>query len=224
MRIVIATDAWRPQVNGVVRSLATTVEHLAAGGHDVLVIEPGLFRTIPCPTYPEIRLALRCGPGVNRMIENFRPDAVHIATEGPIGWAARHACLQKHRSFTTAFHTRFPDYVSIRTGIPAKWIWKIMRRFHGAAEQTFAATAGLAAELKANGIEHTHCWPRGVDLDQFNPSVPPHPELDSLPRPLLLNVGRVAVEKNIGAFLDCKVAGTKVAVGGGPALALFRRR
>ena len=221
---MIATDAWRPQVNGVVRSLATTVEHLAAGGHDVLVIEPGLFRTIPCPTYPEIRLALRCGPGVNRMIENFRPDAVHIATEGPIGWAARHACLQEHRSFTTAFHTRFPDYVSIRTGIPAKWIWKVMRRFHGAAEQTFAATTALAAELKANGIEHTHYWPRGVDLDQFNPSVPPHPKLDSLPRPLLLNVGRVAVEKNIGAFLDCKVAGTKVVVGGGPALELFRRR
>lgn len=224
MRIAIATDAWSPQVNGVVRSLATTVEHLIARGHEVLVIEPGLFRTIPCPTYPEIRLALRCSAGVKRMIANFRPDAVHIATEGPIGWAARHACLQENRGFTTAFHTRFPDYVSIRTGIPAKWIWKVMRRFHCAAEKTFVATSALAAELQANGIEHTHYWPRGVDLDQFNPSVPPHPKLGALPRPLLLNVGRVAVEKNIGAFLDCQVAGTKVVVGDGPALDDFKRR
>jgi glycosyltransferase involved in cell wall biosynthesis len=224
LKIVIATDAWHPQVNGVVRSLAATVQHLLERGQEVMVIEPGLFRTIPCPTYPEIRLALRCSSGVRRMIENFQPDAVHVATEGPIGWAARKACLRARRSFTTAFHTRFPDYVSIRTGIPAKWIWKVMRRFHGAAEGTFTATAALADELRANGIGRTHNWPRGVDLDEFNPSVPPHPEIDSLPRPVILNVGRVAVEKNIGAFLDCPVPGTKVVVGDGPALKMFRER
>lgn len=224
MKIVLATDAWHPQVNGVVRSLAATVDDLSARGHDVLVIEPGLFRTIPCPTYPEIRLALRCASGIRRMISNFRPDAVHIATEGPIGWSARRACFQTGRTFTTAFHTRFPDYVSIRTGIPAEWVWKVMRRFHGAAESTFAATGTLAVELRDHGIERTHHWPRGVDLDQFNPSVPPHPILNSLPRPLLLNVGRVAVEKNIQAFLDCPVPGTKVVVGDGPALDVLKRR
>jgi glycosyltransferase involved in cell wall biosynthesis len=122
------------------------------------------------------------------------------------------------RHFTTAFHTRFPDYVSIRTGIPAEWIWKVMRRFHGAAERTFTATPTLATELHSHGLRYTHHWPRGVDLSQFNPDVPPHPDLLGLPRPILLNVGRVAPEKNIDAFLALDVNGTKVVVGGGPAL------
>jgi glycosyltransferase involved in cell wall biosynthesis len=218
VKIVLATDAWHPQVNGVVRSLSMTVEHMRRMGHDVEIIEPGKFRTIPCPTYPEIRLALGCGGAVARMLDEIRPDRIHISTEGPIGWATRNWCLKHTRHFTTAFHTRFPDYVSIRTGIPAEWIWKLMRRFHGAAERTFTATATLAEELHAHGLTRTHHWPRGVDLEQFNPSVSPHPELKDLPRPILLNVGRVAVEKNIEAFLSLDVPGTKVVVGGGPAL------
>ena len=218
MKIVLATDAWHPQVNGVVRSLSMTVDEMRRMGHSVDVIEPSRFKTIPCPTYPEIRLALGCGRTVARMLDEIGPDRIHIATEGPIGWAARSWCLKRGRHFTTAFHTRFPDYVSIRTGIPTKWIWKMVRRFHGAAERTFTATASLAEELHVHGLANTHHWPRGVDLAQFNPSVPPHPLLKDLPRPVLLNVGRVAVEKNIEAFLALKIPGSKVVVGGGPAL------
>lgn len=222
MKIVLATDAWHPQVNGVVRSLSATVEALRRKGHEVEVIEPSLFLTVPCPTYPEIRLSLACSRKVQRILNEARSDCVHISTEGPIGWAARKWCLRHGLHFTTAFHTRFPDYVSIRTGIPADWIWKVMRRFHDAADRTFTATQSLAAELQSHGLAHTHHWPRGVDLSQFNPDVPPHPALATLPRPILLNVGRVAPEKNIEAFLDLAIAGSKVVAGGGPALERMR--
>ncbi len=188
------------------------------------MIDPSRFRTIPCPTYPEIRLALGCGRAVARLLDLAQPDSVHISTEGPIGWAARSWCLKHGHHFTTAFHTRFPDYVSIRTGIPSEWIWTMMRRFHGAAERTFTATASLADELRAHGLAHTHHWPRGVDLSQFNPDIMPHIAFAELPRPILLNVGRVAVEKNIGAFLDLEVPGSKVVVGGGPALEKMKLR
>ena len=224
MRIAIASDAWHPQVNGVVRALSTTVDHLRRRGHEVEVIEPSLFRTLPCPTYPEIRLALGCKGAIGRILDGKDPDAVHIATEGPIGWAARGWCVKRGRRFTTSFHTRFPDYVSVRSGIPAEWIWAVMRRFHGAAERTMVVTRTLGDELQARGMSHTHLWPLGVDLDQFNPNVPPHPALADLPRPILLNVGRVAVEKNIEAFLSLDVPGTKVVVGGGPALDQLRAR
>lgn len=218
MKIVIATDAWHPQVNGVVRSLSMTVEQMRRFGHNVDVIEPSAFWTLPCPTYPEIRLALGCRRALARMLGEIQPDRIHISTEGPIGWAARSWCLKNKRHFTSAFHTRFPDYVSIRTGIPEEWVWKMMRRFHGSAERTFTATATLAEELRAHGLSRTHHWPRGVDLAQFNPSVPPHPAFEGLPRPIMLNVGRVAVEKNIEAFLSARVPGSKVVVGAGPAL------
>ena len=224
MKIVIATDAWHPQVNGVVRSLSMTVDELRRIGHEVVVIDPSQFRTIACPTYPEIRLALGCSRAVARMLDGAQPDSIHISTEGPIGWAVRRWCLKHGHHFTTAFHTRFPDYVSIRTGIPAEWIWKVMRRFHGPAERTFTATVSLAQELNEHGLAHTHNWPRGVDLAQFNQDVAPHPAMIGLPRPILLNVGRVAVEKNIGAFLDLQVPGSKVVVGGGPALEKLRSR
>ena len=224
MKIAIATDAWHPQVNGVVRSLVTTVERLRRRGHEAMVIEPHRFRTIACPTYPEIRLALGCSPGVRRMLTEFAPEAIHIATEGPIGWAARAWCRKNERPFTTSFHTRFPDYVSVRSGIPADFVWAVMRRFHGHAKRTFAVTGTLAAELEARGIGSVHRWPLGVDLDQFNPRVKPHPVLAALPRPVLLNVGRVAPEKNLEAFLGLDVAGSKVVVGGGPALEKLRSR
>lgn len=224
MKIILATDAWHPQVNGVVRSLAMTVDQLRSFGHQVDVIEPSLFRTVACPTYPEIRLALGCGRAVAKLLDEAQPESIHISTEGPIGWAVRSWCLKRGRHFTTAFHTRFPDYVSIRSGIPAEWIWKVMRRFHGRAERTFTATAALAEELNAHGLIHTHHWPRGVDLAQFNPEVTPHLAMMELPRPILLNVGRVAVEKNIGAFLDLEMPGSKVVVGGGPALEKMKLR
>ncbi len=218
MKIVLATDAWHPQVNGVVRSLTTTVESLRRRGHEVVVIEPSRFFTVPCPTYPEIRLAIACARSVRKILDEAEADSVHIATEGPIGWAARNWCVKRGKPYTTAFHTRFPDYVSVRTGIPADWIWKVMQLFHGKAHRTFAATQTLAEELQSRGLAQTHIWPRGVDLDQFNPSVPEHEAMIGLPRPILLNVGRVAVEKNIEAFHDLEVPGSKVVVGGGPAL------
>jgi glycosyltransferase involved in cell wall biosynthesis len=224
MIIALATDAWHPQINGVVRSLGTTVERLRERGYELLVIEPGQFRNIPCPTYPEIRLALGCAGAVGRMLDVAAPDAVHIATEGPIGWAVRNWCIKRGRRFTTSFHTRFPDYVSLRTGLPADWIWPLMRRFHGAAARTFAVTQSLAAELDQRGIAPVHHWPLGVDLKQFGPAVPPHPSMKDLPRPILLNVGRVAVEKNITAFLDCAVPGSKVIVGDGPAWSMLKAR
>ena len=224
MKIAIATDAWHPQVNGVVRSLSMTVGGLRSLGHEVEVIEPSRFRTIACPTYPEIRLALGCRRAVSRLLDDSQPDSIHISTEGPIGWATRSWCIKHGRRFTTAFHTRFPDYVSLRTGIPAQWIWKMMRSFHVAAERTFTATATLADELKAHGLENTHHWPRGVDLSEFCAGRMPHPAMADLARPILLNVGRVTVEKNIGAFLDLEVSGSKVVVGGGPALEKMRLR
>ncbi len=218
MRIALATDAWHPQVNGVVRSLSMTVESLRRRGHEVIVIEPSGFWTVPCPTYSEIRLAVSSTWRVGGMLDEIEPDAIHIATEAPIGIAARRWCMRHKRAFTTSFHTRFPDYISLRSGIPADWIWPVMRRFHEAAARTFVVTPTLATELEGRGIPSTYLWPLGVDLELFNPSIMPHPALSGLQRPIMLNVGRVAVEKNIGSFLALDVPGTKVVVGGGPAL------
>jgi glycosyltransferase involved in cell wall biosynthesis len=222
VKIALITDAWFPQVNGVVRSLSTTADHLRARGHEVEVIQPELFRNWPCPSYPEIRLAWGCSASVRGLMDAMRPDAIHIATEGPIGWAARAWCLKRGMRFTTSFHTRFPDYVSVRTGLPVDWIWPLMRRFHGPAERTFVVTRRLADELEVRRISPTHLWPLGVDLAQFGPSGAKHHEMLDLQRPIMLNVGRVAVEKNIEAFLNCPVPGSKVVVGDGPALEALR--
>ena len=224
MNIAIATDAWHPQVNGVVRSIAATVDGLAALGRQVTVIEPSAFRNWPCPTYPEIRLALGCARAVARRLDALDPDAIHISTEGPIGWAARRWCLRRGRPFTTCFHTRFPDYLAARTRLPAAAFWPVLRRFHGPATRTFVATPTLAEELGRRRIGPVHWWPRGVDHAAFSPGRPVHPALAGLPRPILLNVGRVAVEKNIAAFLSLVTPGTKVVVGDGPALDDYKAR
>lgn len=219
MTIVVATDAWHPQVNGVVRSLGATVEGLRRRGLALEIIEPSAFPTVPCPSYPEIRLALGCSGAVAGRLDSIAPQAVHIATEGPIGLAARRWCLRNRRAFTTSLHSRFPDYVALRTGIPKSWLWAAVRRFHQPAERIFVSTPTLARELGERVFPRAFVCPLGVDLDQFRPSGPGHPKLVGLPRPILLSVGRVAVEKNLEAFLDCPVAGSKVVVGDGPALA-----
>jgi len=224
MRIVLVSDAWSPQVNGVVRTLTTTVAILRARGHEVLTITPDRFRSVPCPTYPEIRLALTLPRTVARLIEDFAPDAVHIATEGPLGWLARNWCLTHAMPFTTSFHTRFPDYVSARLGFGAEALWRVVRRFHGPATHVLTATPRLAAELGERGLKHTLPWSRGVDLTQFSRAVAPHPALAALPKPVQLSVGRVSVEKNLAAFLDSGVGGSKVVVGDGPALEALRAR
>lgn len=224
MRIAVASDAWHPQVNGVVRSLSATVDRIRRRGIEVETVTADQFRTLPCPTYPEIRLAFGCARQVARRLDAFAPDAVHIATEGPIGWAMRRWCRLRRMPFTTSFHTRFPDYVAVRTGLPASWFWPVMRYFHGGATRIFAVTPTLAHELQARGIGPVHQWPLGVDLEQFSPRAEPLARIANLPRPIMLNVGRVAVEKNLDAFLSLDVPGTKVVVGDGPALAELRQR
>jgi len=224
MRIALVTDAWAPQVNGVVRTLQTSVAVLRQRGHEVMVISPDLFTSLPCPSYPEIRLALAGRRAVGRRIESFAPDAVHISTEGPLGWAARGWCLARKRPFTTAYHTQFPEYVARRTGLPADWFWPVIRRFHRPSAAIMVATGTIRAQLRERGLEQVRPWTRGVDIAQFAPDNPPPDLYFSLPRPIQLYVGRVAVEKNIEAFLDTSHPGSKVVVGDGPAFADLRAR
>jgi glycosyltransferase involved in cell wall biosynthesis len=224
VRIALVSDAWEPQVNGVVRTLRTTVDRLRARGHQVETMTPDGFRTRACPGYPEIRLALGCGTKLSARLTDLDPEAIHIATEGPLGWAARNWCLAHDMPFTTSFHTRFPDYLALRTHMPARWFWPILRRFHRPSSAVFAATDALAQELATFGLSHTHRWSRGVDITAFSPDAAPLAAMSSLPRPIQLYVGRVAIEKNIEAFLDTNVPGAKVVIGDGPALKSLRQR
>lgn len=224
MRIAIATDAWSPQVNGVVRTLQAVTAELVAMGHELCVIAPDQFPTLPCPSYPEIRLAITTQFGVGRKIAEFGAEAIHIATEGPIGLAARRHCLRRRFAFTTAYHTQFPDYVAERTGMPADWFWRYIQWFHGPSAAVLASTPSVEAILAARGVGPVRRWGRGVDLDLFTPDRAPHPAFEGLSRPIQLYVGRVAVEKNIEAFLACDTPGTKVIVGDGPARGSLARK
>lgn len=224
MRIALCTDAWHPQINGVVRSLSSTIEQVLARGHEVELITPQQFRTIPLPGYNEIRLAVLPRSGVRRTLENFAPDIVHIATEGPIGWSARKWCLENNVRFTTAFHTHFPDYLALRTRLPADWFWPAMRRFHNPAHAVLVSTPTLARELERRGLPHWRLWSRGIDQTQFHPEHEPLSQWQDLPKPIMLYVGRVSLEKNLPAFLDASVKGTKIVVGDGPDLAHLRQQ
>ncbi len=215
--IAIITDAWHPQTNGVVRTLSTTCDVLRGWGHDVTVISPEAFPSTPAPTYPEIRLALTAPGAVGRQLARIAPDAVHIATEGPLGFAARRYCVRRKVPFTTAYHTQFPDYLARRTGLPARFFWPYIRWFHRPAETIMVATETIRKQLREQGLTQLTHWSRGVDLACFSPNAPPPPEYAGLEGPILLYVGRVAVEKNIEAFLACDYPGTKVVVGDGPA-------
>jgi glycosyltransferase involved in cell wall biosynthesis len=220
-RILIVTDAWHPAVNGVVRSIDCLAVELSALGHRVLVIGTDRFRTLPLPSYPEVRLSLLAGRRLSAMIEAFAPDAIHIATEGPLGLAARRHCLKRGLAFTTAFHTRFPEYLASRLPVPLAWSYAALRRFHAPAAAVMVATTTLEQDLRARGFEHLRLWTRGVDTDLFRPRDKAF--LDA-PRPIWLYVGRVAVEKNIAAFLDLDLPGTKYVVGEGPQLPALKRR
>jgi len=224
MRILIVSDAWMPQVNGVVRTLATTISLLRARGHRVHTITPDQFWSVPMPSYPEIRLALATHRRVAAAIAAFAPEAVHIATEGPLGWLARGWCIRAGLPFTTSFHTRFPEYVQARIGLAPRHVWRVLRRFHGAAANIMVATPRLADELAQHGLPHSRPWTRGVDLALFCPDLAPHPAFADLPRPIALHVGRVAVEKNVEAFLAADWHGSKVVVGDGPALEALQRQ
>ncbi len=224
MRIAIVTDAWTPQVNGVVRTLQSVRSELVRMGHDVLIVSPDQYSSLPCPTYPEIRLAIASTRSVGDRIASFGAEAVHLATEGPLCLAARRWCLKRGRPFTTAYHTQFPEYVAQRTGVPAAWFWRYIRWFHAPAEAVMVSTPSIRRTLQAHGVEHVKPWGRGVDLKVFTPDAPPPSLFADLPRPIQLYVGRVALEKNIAAFLDTAHFGSKVVVGDGPARADLERR
>jgi glycosyltransferase involved in cell wall biosynthesis len=221
MRLVLVTDAWPPQINGVVRSLQRMVTILGSWGDRVTVIAPSDFHTLPCPTYPEIRLSLTMPGRVGRMIEGAEPDYVHIATEGPLGLMARRHCLKAGRGYTTSYHTKFPEYVTARAPVPLDWLYGFMRRFHNGGLGCMVATESLEEDLRARGFDNLMRWSRGVDADLFTP----RGDADlGLPRPVFLSVGRVAVEKNLEAFLSLDLPGSKVVVGDGPALASLARQ
>lgn len=224
MRIAICTDAGHPQVNGVVRSLAMTVTQLIERGHKVELITPAQFHTMPMPGYAEIRLALAPRFGTRKSLTAFAPEIVHIATEGPIGWSARSWCKARDVPFTSAFHTRFPDYAAVRTGLSPERFWPLIRRFHQPSRAILASTPALCAELNERGLPQTRLWSRGIDRALFHPGHAALPELRSAIGPVLLYVGRVSAEKNLPAFLDAKVPGQKVVVGDGPLLAELTAR
>jgi glycosyltransferase involved in cell wall biosynthesis len=219
MRIAIVTDAWSPQVNGVVRTLQAVTRELEGMGHQVLIVSPDLYGSVPCPTYPEIRLALASTRSVGNRIAAFGAEAVHLATEGPLCLAARRWCLNRMRPFTTAYHTQFPDYVAARTGLPKELFWRYIRWFHTPAEAVLVSTPSIRRTLEVNGISRVKPWGRGVDLETFTPDARPPALFAALPRPIQLYVGRVAIEKNLDAFLSSDVPGSKVVVGDGPARA-----
>lgn len=213
MRILIVSDAWEPQVNGVVRTLKMTRRELELKGHQTELISPLGFRSLPCPTYPEISLALCTTGQLERQIDRFVPDCLHIATEGPLGWQARRIALKRKWPFTTAYHSRFSEYVAARFGVPVGWTYALLRRFHNAASATLAPTPAIVADLKARGFAHARLWSRGVDLSLFKPD---GERVESTQRPVFLYVGRIAVEKQVDAFLRLDLPGEKWVAGEGP--------
>jgi glycosyltransferase involved in cell wall biosynthesis len=221
MKILIATDAWRPQVNGVVRTQLALANAARKFGVEIEFLSPEGFWTVPVPTYPGLRLALPSRKEIARRIDTVDPDAIHLATEGPIGAFVRAYCLKNGRAFTTSYTTRFPEYISARLPIPEQWIYAVLRRFHAAATVMMVATPSLMNELRQRGFTNLGMWTRGVDVDLFRPDRAI--DLDFL-RPIFMTVGRVAVEKNLEAFLSLKLPGTKVVIGGGPALAELKRK
>ena len=221
MRILIVSDAWVPQINGVVRTLQKTRAELEAMGDTVEVIGPDRFPTMPCPTYPEIPLALLPKAKLRRIIDDWNPQSIHIATEGPLGQAARKICLARGWSFTTSFHTRFPEYLEARFCVPERWIYRFMRRFHDKATRTLVTTPSMRLRLESRGFGNLVIWSRGVDTTIFHPR---EDRVLDLPRPIFMNIGRVAVEKNLEAFLNLDLPGSKLVVGDGPMLEQLRRQ
>src|SRR6195256_2612354 len=221
MPILIATDAWHPQVNGVVRTLTSLARSAAGLGADVEFLTPDGFPSVGVPTYPGLRIALPNRSEIARRIETASPDAIHIATEGPIGWAGRPFCRRRKLAFTTSYTTRFPEYVSVRTGIPVGLGYAVMRHFHAASSMIMVATDSLRQERAGRGFRKLGFWTRGVDTDLFRPD---EPAVIDLPRPIFMTMGRVAIEKNIEAFLSLDLPGSKVVVGDGPQKAMLQQK
>jgi len=221
MKILIATEAWDPQVNGVVRTLKMTSRELTRLGHEVLVVNPSMFRSIPCPTYPEIRLPLVTSGSVKKVIDAFAPDVVHIATEGPLGWAIRGVAMDRGWRFSTGYHSRFPEYVQMRIGLPVGLSYSLLRRFHNAGVATLVPTPAMMSTLQSRGFTKPVIWSRGVDSEIFEPTG------DKLPRteqPVFLYVGRLEVEKSVEDFLSLDLPGEKWVAGEGPSAEVLRKK
>lgn len=221
MRILLVTDAWAPQVNGVVVTLRNTIACLERWGHEVHVLSPTGFRTMPMPTYPEIPLAILPGREVARRIREYNPEVIHIATEGPLGVAARNYCVKHRLAFTTAYHTCFPEYVKPRFGVPLAWTYAWLRWFHGPSSAILVGTPAIRKLLEERGFQRIADWSRGVDVKLFRPD---ERRFSEYARPVFLCVGRVAIEKNLAAFLALELSGTKVVVGDGPQRKELERR
>lgn len=219
--LLIVSDAWHPQVNGVVRSLNRMVDMGSGFGFETRVMHPAQFKTVALPSYPEIRLSISRFKTVAKKIEDIAPDCIHIATEGSLGWQARRWCNANHQTFTTSYHTQFPDYIAARLPVRPGWIYPILRKFHGSGSACLVPTQNVQNELEAKGFKNVVRWSRGVDAKQFKPN-PDLKNTSSVPR--LLYVGRLAVEKNVEAFLQLDVSGEKVIVGDGPAKAALARK
>jgi glycosyltransferase involved in cell wall biosynthesis len=226
MRIALVTDAWQPQVNGVVTTLVELVRELMSAGHTVQVIHPGQFKTRPCPGYAGIDLAVRPAKGIQEQLESFMPDAIHLATEGPLGWAARAYCIKHRLRFTTAYHTRFPEILKAAIKIPLIFGYALFKHFHRPSAGVMVPTQGVLALLEQRGFQNLRLWTHGVDTRLFTYSEKPqtHPLLAGLPRPISLFVGRVSYEKNIESFLKLDVDGSKVVCGVGPLEANLKER
>jgi glycosyltransferase involved in cell wall biosynthesis len=221
MRIALVTDAWTPQVNGVVRTLSQLFAGLTAAGHQVLAVTPDLFRTVPCPTDPTIRLALATRRTLARLLDSFAPETIHIATEGPLGLAVRAYCVRRRRSFTTSFHTKFPEYLNARLGLPVALGYAALRWFHARSSAVMVASETVRRELLRRAFARIVPWTRGVDADLFRPGAAP---AIALPRPVFLYVGRVSPEKSLPDFLDLDLPGSKLVVGDGPLRLGLQRR
>lgn len=213
MRVLIATDAWHPQVNGVVRSLENLATEAPSLGAHISFLTPQGFPTLPLPGYGEIRLALASPGAVNRAIAAARPDSVHIATEGPIGWITRHVCQKEGYPFTTSYHTRFPEYLAARLPVPLDWSYSVLRRFHNSGAGIMVGSPTLKEKLEARGFRNLMPWSRGVDANVFRPRLE---RPLAFPKPVFLFVGRISIEKNIAAFLALDLPGSMVVVGDGP--------
>lgn len=224
MRIALVTDAWAPQVNGVVTTLVELVRHLQALGHAVLVLEPGQFRTRPCPGYPGIDLAVSPAGSLTQRLDEFEPEAIHLATEGPLGWAGRRYCLRRGLAFTTAFHTRFPEILHAALRVPLSWGYALFRHFHRPSSGVMVPTEGVLRMLRGRGFANLRAWTHGVDTElfRFEEQSLAYRPLGLLPRPVALFVGRVSYEKNIEAFLKMDLPGSKVVCGVGPLEASLR--
>jgi glycosyltransferase involved in cell wall biosynthesis len=223
MRLLVATDAWEPQVNGVVKTMQRTIGMLRDRGAQVAIVEPRQFPRFPMPGYPEIPIALPRPSRIRSIVEKFAPTHLHIVTEGPIGWMMRRHALSRGYAFSTAYHTRFPEYLRQRLPVPVGLTYALMRRFHNAGAATMVSTRSMRQELESRGFQRIKTWSRGVDLGLFAPGQESD-ALDNLARPIFLSVGRVATEKNLPAFLALDLPGTKVVIGEGPDRGMLERR